>query len=94
MNTEAVNSDIARRPAPHPNLVIEDCLFWFVWTKTGHLPRFAHHTHADAEAEADRLAALHRGRKFIVLRAYRKSHVPVPAPHGEPSITSDNRSAP
>lgn len=79
MTTEAANADIVRRPAPSSALAIEDCKFWMVWTKTGRVPKFTHHTRADAEAEADRLAALHPGRKFIVLQAYRKSHVPLPA---------------
>lgn len=59
------------------DLIIEDCEFWFVWTKKGHFPRFVHNTQAAAEAEADRLAQLKpHGRKFIVLRGYRKCHVP------------------
>lgn len=58
-------------------LVVQECEFWFVWTKTGHIPRRCHNTQAEAEAEADRLARLiPHGKKYIVLRAYRKSHVP------------------
>lgn len=57
-------------------LIVEPCEFWFVWTKTGHIPRRHHHTQAEAEAEADRLAKLKPyGKKYICLRAYRKCHV-------------------
>lgn len=59
-----------------PELIVEPCEFWMVWTKTGHLPRVFHQTEAAALAEAERLAR-HRlpGKKFIVLRAYTKMHV-------------------
>lgn len=63
-----------------PNLLIEDMDAWFVWTKTGHGPKFVHHTAASAEAEAERLAGLNPGKKFIVMRAYRKVSVSVPEP--------------
>lgn len=57
-------------------LIIEQVEFYYVWTKTGHVPRRAHSTQAAAEAEADRLASLTpHGKKYIVLRAYRKCHV-------------------
>lgn len=46
--------------------------FWFVWTKTGHMPRKAHDTLAQATAEAARLARIHPGKKFIVLEAVQK----------------------
>lgn len=60
------------------DLIVEPVEFWFVWTKTGHIPRHCHNTQAEAEAEADRLARLvPHGKKFIVLRAVRKCHVPV-----------------
>lgn len=62
------------------DLIVEPCEFWFVWTKTGHIPRRCHNTQAEAEAEADRLAGLlPHGKKYIVLRGYRKCHIP-PAP--------------
>lgn len=61
---------------PSPALIIEACEFWFVWTKTGHIPRKAHNTQASAEAEADRLASLKpHGKKYIVLKGFRKCHV-------------------
>lgn len=46
--------------------------FWFVWTKTGHIPRKAHDTYASATAEASRLARANPGKKFIVLEAVQK----------------------
>lgn len=58
-------------------LIIEECEFWFVWTKTGRIPRFTHNTAAGAEAEADRLAHKHPGKKYVVLRGYRKCRVAV-----------------
>lgn len=68
------------RPALVPTeLVIEDCKFWMVWTKTGHPPRRTHAMQSSAEDEADRLARKFPGRKFIVLRGERKCHVPSPA---------------
>jgi hypothetical protein len=39
---------------------------FFVWTKGGHAPRKAHQTRAQALSEAERLAALNPGKKFIV----------------------------
>lgn len=67
------------------DLVIEPCEFWFVWTKTGRIPRFTHNTKEAAEAEADRLARKHAGgKKFIVLQGYRKCHVPALAQDNEP----------
>lgn len=57
-------------------LAEEPCEFWFVWTKTGHIPHFTHQSALRAEAEAERLARRHPGKKFIVLRAYTKMHVP------------------
>lgn len=59
-------------------VVWEDCEFWFVWTKTGRIPRFTHHIEAMAIAEAERLARKRPGAKFIVLRAYRKVRVETP----------------
>lgn len=53
-------------------LIVEPAEFWFVWTKTGRVPRFAHDTRAKAEQEAMRLARLHPDRKFIVLAAETK----------------------
>lgn len=46
--------------------------FYMVWTKTGWAPKKAHHTRAAAFAEANRLAARHPGKKFIVLRTLAK----------------------
>lgn len=60
------------------NVTEESCEFWCVWTKTGRIPRFAHDTEALAKAEAERLAHVKPGKKFIVMRAYHKVHVAVP----------------
>jgi hypothetical protein len=68
-------------------LITEACEFWMVWTKTGHKPRHMHQTEASAIAEAERLASLKpHGKKFIVLRGYRKCHVP--AETAAPSLAS------
>lgn len=70
------------------DIVIEEVEFYFVWTKTGHIPRKVHQTLADAEAEADRLAGLRpHGKKYIILRAIRKCHFP-PATDLIPSLTA------
>lgn len=45
---------------------------WFVWTKTGSMPKKRHATRDKAEAEAARLAAKHPGKKFIVLQMVSK----------------------
>lgn len=50
---------------------------FFVWTKTGRRPVFAHENGEKAEAEAQRLAAKHPGRKFIVMQAMGKFHIPM-----------------
>lgn len=47
-----------------------------VWTKLGRKPFFYHPTLAGAEAEAARLAALHPGKKFLVMKMEAKYHVP------------------
>ena len=39
---------------------------FFVWTKTGRRPRYAHDTQESAVTEARRLAELNPGKKFIV----------------------------
>ena len=72
-----------------PDLITEPCEFWMVWTKTGHIPRRMHNTQAEAEAEADRLASLKPyGKKYIVLRGYRKCHIPQDAPDCDSSLTA------
>lgn len=58
--------------------------FFMVWTKTGWAPRKAHPDFAGAAAEAERLARLHPGKKFIVLKAVAKYHV---APKLTPPVT-------
>lgn len=71
---------------------------FFVWTKRGKAPRFHHTTYASAQAEADRLAALNPGAKFIVMAAVSKhsvrvSSVPEPErPAGEGSTSPAGQS--
>lgn len=48
---------------------------FFVWTKKGRAPRYAHETHAEAFAEAKRLALSNPGRKFIVQQFLEKVSV-------------------
>lgn len=58
---------------------------FFVFTKKGKAPRFHHVTVGQAQAEADRLAALNPGAKFIVMQAVSKHSVPWPTPAGPES---------
>ena len=43
--------------------------FWMVWNPQGHAPTKDHLTRQSAEREADRLARLNRGQRFIVLQS-------------------------
>lgn len=65
-------------PAPGPDWLIEPVTFWMVWTKTGHMPRYFHHSREGAETEARRLALRHPGLRFIVLEAVTKVSVTPP----------------
>lgn len=60
-------------------LLVEPARFWFVWTKKGRAPKFAHNTFDSAVAESARLAWLYPGRKFIVLEGALKISAPAPA---------------
>lgn len=51
---------------------------WFVWSKRGWPPRFAHGSLESAEREAQRLANKYPGQKFHVLRAEAKFSVEAP----------------
>lgn len=57
-------------------LIAEGVDFYMVWTKTGRVPRYAHSTRESAVHEAERLAEIHPGKKFIVLKAESKHSVP------------------
>ena len=46
--------------------------FWMVWRVGGMLPSHRHTTEESARQEAQRLAKLHPGHEFIVLRAVAK----------------------
>lgn len=54
--------------------------FWVVWNPSRGIPQVRHATQAEAEAEADRLAAKQPGEEFIVLRAESVTKVEVPKP--------------
>lgn len=54
------------------NCIIEGSEKWFVWTKTGRTPKFAHDTEASALEEAQRLAFKCPGKKFHVMRSVAK----------------------
>jgi hypothetical protein len=43
--------------------------FWMVWREGGGSPQKQHLSEGAARAEADRLARIHRGDRFHVLRA-------------------------
>lgn len=49
---------------------------FFVWTKKGRRPRYAHDTHESALTEARRLAEANPGQKFIVQQFLEKVSVP------------------
>jgi hypothetical protein len=48
------------------------CTFWLVWNKNGANPQVDHATYESAAHEAARLASVHKGQTFIVLRAQKK----------------------
>jgi len=59
------------------SLTPEPMAAWFVWTKRGNRPRFAHADEALAVKEAARLALQHPGEAFIVMHATHKFRAPV-----------------
>lgn len=60
-------------------IIIEPGDKWFIWTKRGRPPRFAHDTEESAMDEAKRLALLNPEQKFHVMRSLAKVYtVPVP----------------
>jgi len=63
--------------APSP-IIREPADFWLVWSKRGGKSRFIHATESQAQAEAQRLASLIPGRRFIVLRATEQFVSPQP----------------
>lgn len=64
------------------DVIRQDARFFMVWNKAGGPPRVGHAKLATARAEANRLARLHPGHKFIVLQALEKHSVP-PRPEAE-----------
>lgn len=57
------------------NAMIEESGKWFIWTKKGRPPRFAHDDEASALAEAQRLAFKFPGKKFHVMKSVVKISV-------------------
>jgi hypothetical protein len=57
--------------------VFEEMGSWCIWTKFGRRPQFYHPTRELAMAEAERLACLRPGCKFIVMKMEGKFGVPV-----------------
>jgi hypothetical protein len=55
---------------------------WCIWTKTGHGPRFFHPNRRRAEREAERLAHLNPGKKFLVMQVVAKVSVEAPQTEG------------
>jgi hypothetical protein len=51
---------------------------YLVWNPKAGMPTFAHLSFASAQAEAKRLATLHRGQHFFVLSPEGFAHFPVP----------------
>lgn len=69
-------AEICDDPAPEPKDV------WFVWTKMGRRPCFAHPSEEVALVEATRLAKRLPGHSFLVMHAVHKVRV-APAPVAE-----------
>ena len=67
----------ADEPNPVSNVMPEPADFFLIWTKTGWRPRKAHDSFDAAVSEAERLARQHPGKKFIILKAVAKYHVPL-----------------
>lgn len=63
-----------------PPLIREPQSVWCIWTKTGHRPTFFHQNKRRAVKEAERLARLHPGKKFIVMRVVEKISVEATSP--------------
>lgn len=87
--------DVLLHGFPRRDHMSEPANFFMVWTKTGHLPRRMHDDFAGAENEAQRLARMHPGKKFIVLKAVAKYGVApltetAPAAESEPPHTGDS----
>ena len=74
------NRILAFLSAEPPQALYEEIGTYCVWTKWGRRPQFFHPTLELAEAEAARLAALHPGRKFIVMKMEGKFSVPADQP--------------
>lgn len=67
------NTTHMNQPTPAP------ALFFLVWNPANDAaPRYRHGTLPDAVREAERLATLHPGQEFHVLRAVAVSTVPPP----------------
>lgn len=54
-------------PANLPTRWVPEPTKWYVWSREAGPPNVPHATHAEAKAEAERLAAKHPGREFKVL---------------------------
>lgn len=57
------------------DIITENKSGWFVWTKRGRKPAFVHSDEGAATKEAERLARLHPGTKFIVMQGHKKVSV-------------------
>lgn len=68
--------------------------FWFVWNPSASLPRHRHNSKADAQREAERLAALHPGHQFIVLKAVGGACSQITPPEPIQFVTSDTDDIP
>lgn len=55
-----------------------DTPFYVIWNPAHGLPRFRHHSSADAEREAKRLATENPGQEFFVLLATAVARRPDP----------------
>lgn len=63
-----------------PRAAFEEIGSWCIWTKRGRRPQFFHPARDLAMAEAERLAQLHPGQKFIVMKMEGKFGVPADEP--------------
>lgn len=58
--------------------------FWFVWNPMGSAPRVPHASLVEAESEARRLAGLHPGQNFVVLKSVSAFAAAQPVVAGKP----------
>lgn len=57
---------------------MSEIVYWYVWNMAENKPRYQHPDRKGAIAEAERLAGLHQGDKFYVLKVEGVAEKPKP----------------